>query len=257
MIKHLSYSSINLYTMCARAWRYRYLDKVKTPRSFNLVFGSAFHNAVEAAIANSDVSAPLVTYWDGAWKDQLERGEVDWQDKTEQEIYDLGVKMLSAKAIVEQIEALGRVCAIEEKVILRVPGVPVPIIAYIDVIGADGVPCDFKTAARSWNQKKADTELQPSFYLAALNQRDWEGWKQNPELKFRYYVFVKTKTPKVQELVTRRTPAQLLQLLGFIRDVWQSIEAGIESDNFPQTGQGSWKCSEKYCEFWPMCMGGS
>jgi len=138
---------------------------------------------------------------------------------------------------------------IEKYVTLGIPGVPVPIVGYIDVIEKDGVPVDLKTSARAWGRGKAQDELQPLFYLAALNQS--LGFSLNPELKFRHYVFTKAKSPKVQIWETQRTIDELFWLFTLIREVWQGIERGV----FPPSGVGSWKCSAKWCEYWHLCRG--
>lgn len=249
-LDHLSYSSINLYSMCARAWRFRYLDKVQTPKSPALVFGSAFHNAIETAIANKDVSAPAEGYWDAAWNDATADGEIDWQKDKPETFYNLGVKMLKSKETLELLSEIKPFDAesIEKKIELQVPGVPIPIIGYIDIIERDGVPADFKTSSRSWNPGKALEELQPCFYLAAMNQA---GWQNNPDFKFRHYVFVKTKTPKAQVFESNRLPGELFWMFGLIQEVWRGIEARV----FPPTGTGSWKCSPKWCEYWALCKG--
>ena len=159
--------------------------------------------------------------------------------------------MLSDPEIVAVVDAItpffeiGEDPTIEVPVELRVPGVPIPVIGYIDIIEDDGVPCDFKTSARSWSQKKADSEMQATFYLASLNQAG------DKTLLFRYYVFIKNlKKPKVQIWETRRTPADLFWLFGLIRDVYDAVDWGV----FPPN-PGTWKCSPKWCEYWNICRG--
>ena len=137
--------------------------------------------------------------------------------------------------------------AIEEYVELRVPGVPIPVIGYVDVIEQDGVPCDLKTSSRAWSANKAQDELQPIFYLAALNQA---GYDLNPDFKFRHYVFTKAKKPQVQVWETTRTFSDLFWLFGLIADVWH----GIEREVFPPSPV-TWRCGEKYCEYWSICRG--
>ena len=143
---------------------------------------------------------------------------------------------------------------IEKYITLTVPGVPVPIIGYIDMIESDGIPCDFKTSSKSWNQDQANSEMQPTFYLAALNQAGYLPQFVAPDYSkvfaFRHYVFVKTKKPRVQIWESTRTVADLFWLFGLIRDVWSGIEAGV----FPPNPTG-WKCSPKYCEYWGICRG--
>jgi hypothetical protein len=96
--------------------------------------------------------------------------------------------------------------------------------------------------------------MQPVFYLAALNQAGYDsrfaGFDSNPDLAFRHYVFVKTKTPKVQIWETTRTVSDLFWLFGLISDVWQAIDRGA----FPPN-PGTWKCSPRYCEYWHLCRG--
>ena len=268
MIKHLSYSSINLYLTCARAWRFRYIDKVKTPVAAVLPFGSAFHDAIEYYIGSKTLGepSPADKIFADSWQKQLEREQqIDFGTETPESLADLGQRMLgseldvtgggpnrkvrNASTFLNDIVPMmnGSTPVIEKKITLMVPGVEVPIIGYIDLITSDGVPCDFKTSAKSWYAAKAHEEMQPTFYLAALTQ---EGIAPD-DFRFRYYIFVKTKKPKAQIIETKRTPAQLFWLLEMIREVWDGIRAGV----FPPTGPGSWKCSKKYCEFWGMCRG--
>ena len=66
MIEHLSYSSINLYLTCPAAWRFRYVEKPTVPKSVNLVFGSAFHEAVENYVGErteGEAKADLLAHW--------------------------------------------------------------------------------------------------------------------------------------------------------------------------------------------------
>ena len=252
-IDHLSYSSISSYLMCARGWRFHYLDKIQTPTAPALIFGSAFHNTLEEHVKTAFATdrVPVVDRWSRHWAAQLEQ-EIDWGNDTPEDMADLGIKMFSDQDTIALVDSLKPLVVeerpqIELKIEAFVPGVPVPIIGYIDMIERDGIPCDFKTSARSWNQDQADSEMQPTFYLAALNQAGYLG---NGSLLFRHYVFVKTKKPQVQIWESARTVGDLFWLFGLIRDVWGGIEAGIFPPN-PST----WKCSPRYCEFWGICRG--
>lgn len=254
MIDHLSYSSVNTYLLCPRSWKFRYLDKLAAPTSPALIFGSAFHNAVENYLAR-ETSTPLVAIWAESWKEQLEserNQNIFWGDDNADDMFALGERMLRTKAITETIDAIKPLIqdgepVIEKFIELGVPGVPVPIIGYIDVITQDGVPCDLKTASKKWYASKAESEAQPVFYLAALNQL---GYDLNPEMKFRYYIFTKTKSPAVQVIETKRTIGELMALFGTVVNVWR----GIENNVFP-CNTNTWKCSAKWCEYWDGCQG--
>ncbi len=249
---HLSYSSISLWQTCPRAWRYRYVEQMPAAKSPSLAFGSAMHNTIEALIlsrhngADTDPTATWLEKW------QSHSTDVNWDSELPEQWANDGIRILTSPDFKTLLDKLSPHTeqgqpAIEKRIELRVPGVPVPVIGFIDLIAADGVPCDFKTASRSWTQDQADRELQPLFYLAALNQA---GYNLNPELRFHHIVLVKTKTPQVQVIESRRKPADLLWLCQLIADVW----LGISSRVFPPN-PGCWKCSERYCEYYTHCRG--
>ncbi len=174
-IDHLSYSSTTLYLLCGRAWKYHYIDRIETPTAPALVFGSAFHGMAEHYIANG---GELTELWQESWTTQCERESlIDWGVESQSGLDATGQRMAQSKAIAElldnlrtQYDATNPRCAVEKKVTLNVPGVPVPIIGYIDIITADGIPGDLKTAGRMWSDTKASDSMQSLFYLAALNQ---------------------------------------------------------------------------------------
>lgn len=243
MVEHLSYSSISLYQTCGRAWCYKYIEQAPTRQTAALVFGSAIHDAIEAIASRN--SEPTQA-WQAAWERQVGLNrDLDWGDDTPETLNNDGIRMLNHPDVLAGIRAL-RPAAIERRVELRVPGVDVPVIGYIDLIGEDGVPGDIKTSAKTWSQEQAQAEVQPLFYLAALNQ---SGEPVRDGL-FRHYVLVKTKTPQWQVWETRHTNAEIFWLFRMITDVWTGIERGVFVPN-----PGSWRCSPKWCDFWWQCRG--
>ena len=265
-LDHLSYSSISTWQMCGASWKFRYIDKPAGLTSTALVFGSAFHNAVENFLARQvegSEKVSLLDCWHEAWKNESTRmdpetderkprEDVNWDLETPESLCNEGVRILGHPDIQQGILSIKPLIradfspAIETKIELKVPGVPIPIIGYIDIIAADCVPGDFKTSSRSWSADKAEDEIQTLFYLAALNQAGFEV----KDWRFRHYIFVKTKTPQFQVFEHRHNPTQLMWLFKMIGEVWRAIEAGVYPPN-----PGSWKCSPKYCEYWALCRG--
>ena len=251
MVDHLSYSSITTYLSCPRSWAFKYIEKAPTYATPELVTGTAVHNVIEAYLGQTGVRQPLTSLWGAAWAKSIERGPVVWgADSPEQHSND-GLRLIANEQVEYGINTITPLMleagpAIEQKVELRVPGVPIPIIGYIDIQTADEVPGDIKTSARSWTQDRAQSETQSLFYLAALNQagRTVPGWK------FRHYVIVKTKTPQWQVFEHSHKPGEVFWLFGLIASVWKGIEAGA----FPENPTG-WKCSPQYCDFWSKCRG--
>lgn len=257
-IEYLSYSSINLYLTCSEAWRRKYVLKEPQPSTPSLVFGSAIHNAIEYYIGTrADTTAikpdSPANYWRGHWDMAVEYNpNCEWGADTPEQHFNEGLRLLSnpeLQAMVNRLTPLRDDSGlfIERKVELRVPGVPVPIIGYIDLVTNDGVPGDFKTSATQWTQHKAAAELQPLFYLAALNQMG----RNVPGLRFRHYVIVKTKEPKVQVIETMHTWDSLFhRLYPIIQSVWRAIESEVYVPN-----PHAWLCGPKFCNAWSKCIG--
>jgi hypothetical protein len=260
-ISYLSYSSINLFLTCGEAWRRRYIAKEPQSSTPALVFGSAFHNTVEGYIENragwNDVAGKdgpnsLLDFWHSHWSAAVEREpNCEWGADTPEEHYNEGIRLLGNPELMQMLNRLTPLrddqgLFMERKVELRVPGVPVPIIGYIDLVTNDGIPGDFKTSAQQWSQDKAKAELQPLFYLAALNQLG----RSVPGLRFRHYVVTKAKQSKVQLLETQHTWDSIFWLYGLIQQVWRAIENESYIVN-----PHAWLCSPKFCPAFSKCRG--
>ncbi len=248
MIDHLSYSSITSYLDCPENWRRKYIAQEPTMSNPALAFGTAFHGTVEKAVVDPELD--ILSIWGGEWNKALEKEKIFWGTDTPEETFNDGVRMFSNKPLLAELKNIipgtdDQGAKIERKVELRVPGVPIPVIGYIDIILQDGTPADLKTSAKSWSEGKAADSLQGLFYLAALNQSGVEiNWK------FKHIIFVKTKEPKVQILENTHKPGELFFLFELIQRVWQ----GIEREVFPMNPT-SWKCGDKYCDFYADCRG--
>lgn len=256
MIDYLSYSSINLFLTCSHAWKLKYIDKEPQSVTPPLVFGSALHNTIEGYIANRhgdvEIDTSLVDMWNGNWNAAVEREpNCEWGADTPEQHFNEGIRLLSNPELVHMVNRLTPLrddsgLFMEREVFLRVPGVPVPIKGYIDIVTNDGVPGDFKTSAQQWSVDKARAELQPLVYLAALNQMG----RNVPGLRFRHFVMTKTKQPKVQVLETQHTYDSIFWLYGLIQQVWRAIE----SESFV-VNPHAWLCGPKWCSAWSKCRG--
>lgn len=250
-IDHLSYSSISAYVSCGMYWKLKYVDKLPAPTSPALLFGSATHGAVEAYLLKGNFASDLVDEFRKSWAEQLEKNpNVSWGMDTPEAMENDGIRILQHPDVVAGINAIapgdGVGLKIETKVEIRVPGVPIPLVGYIDIITKDGIPGDFKTSGTKWSPEKALNEIQPLVYLAALNQLD----PKHTQWNFRHYVIVKTKTPQFQAIEHTHNPAQLMWLFKMIKNAWDAINAGAFVEN-----PTSWKCSAAYCEYYNQCRG--
>lgn len=248
MIEHLSYSSISMYLDCPESWHRKYILKEPVRSSPALVMGSAFHGTIEKLVVNPGID--VLSTWAEEWGKVVKDQNVFWGTDTPEEIFNDGVRMFSNSTLLSEIKKIKpgmdeQGAKIERKVELRVPGVPIPVIGYIDIILQDGTPADFKTSARSWSDDKAADSLQGLFYLAALNQAGIDiNWK------FKHIIFVKTKEPKVQFLENIHKPGELFFLFDLIQRVWLGIQNEVYVMN-PTT----WRCNSKYCDWFADCRG--
>lgn len=259
-LEHLSYSSLSAYQTCGRYWKFKYLDKISSDSTPSLVFGSAIHNTVEDIIARNTLGRDAIDPVEFFKKDfaaQIERnrsesGEImiDWQGSNESEQMEIARRLLTCAPVMDEIKKLRCLvidgeAQIERKITLNVPGVPVPLIGFIDIILGDFTPADFKTAARSWTQEQAEKSLQSLVYIAAMSQMELPvNWK------FKHIVMVKTATPKLQILEHKHEASELFFLYDYVREIWRGIEAGVFVPN-----PDCWKCSPKWCEYYSICRG--
>lgn len=255
-IEHLSYSSISLFLTCGKAWKYRYLDKVQAPTSPSLIIGSCVHDTVEKIVGDRSLGIEVTDTAELAHRitaDRLEKEDGINNTPEAENIRNEVLRIVEAPLIKSGINLLRAKVdddgpMIERKVTLEVPEVDVPIIGYIDIILDDGTPADFKTATRSWTLEKAQSELQPVFYLGAMGQMGIPiNWR------FQHLVMVKNKTPKFQTFEHEHQPIEVFRLCANIQKVWKSMNDGT----FLPAAPGSWRCNPKVCEFWTICQGAS
>ncbi|MBI9043515.1 MAG: PD-(D/E)XK nuclease family protein [Anaerolineaceae bacterium] len=246
--EHLSYSSISTYLLCPKSWKYRYIDKIPSLPSEALAFGGAFHETIEDFLR---FRGDLEEIWEEKWQEKVSVSEIQFDQGSVQSLFEDGLRLLSNKEIFEGLSSIEVMKIdgnplIETKVSLNIPNVEVPIIGYIDIIEDDGIPADFKTSHSSWTTQKAANEIQPLFYLYALEQSVFEL----SDYTFTHHIFVKTKMPKYQKIRTTFDPRQFDWLARLIQNVWHSINQKSFFEN-PNT----WKCSSKYCDYWSICRG--
>lgn len=254
-LDHLSYSSISMYQLCTRSWRFRYVEKAVGPVSAAALFGTAMHQTIETLIRDryeGRISNPQ-QLWVRTWEEQTTgcTSEIIWNGTTFAMYREDGIQMINHPDTIAfirnfqpAVDAEGPM--IERRMELRVPGVPLPVIGYVDLIAEDGVPLDLKTSSRAWSAAKAAGETQPLFYLAALNQAGWSKLSY----RFRHVVLVRSRPPRVQVFESGRQIDEIFHLLETIRQIWRAIESGA----FP-TNYQCWKCSPQWCEYWLACRG--
>lgn len=219
---HLSYSNISTWKACPKAWWLNYVYGLPPTSGPALIFGTAAHNSIEDDMLEKTNVAHLAFPLQLHEAYMKSRDMLDMTDVAYEQLTNMGVEILSDPMIQFVISSVDAV-AIERKVEFYVPGVPIPVIGYIDFIESDGVPGDIKTSWNDWNYARASAELQPNFYLYAMDKlkiAEDLGLNYHHGGRFRHLVVVKrTDVPRAYIIETvREDYAAVVEEA--VRDVW-------------------------------------
>lgn len=168
MIPHLSYSRVQAYADCPRAYHARYVLRLPEPPSVPLQLGSAVHAALEAAA--------MQMVRNGA------SGAIDGAPHIDAALAGAGCTDLQAQAdaremvrryAIQSAEAPAEIVGIEAGFELK--ELRWPLIGYIDrmdLIAPRTIRVvDYKTSRQLYTREELDTSLQISIYAAAVAQK--------------------------------------------------------------------------------------
>jgi putative RecB family exonuclease len=230
---HWSYSSINQYLRCPLQY---YFERVlKLPRKSipsAMVMGSAihaglaeFHRTLQHGDEPSNDHIREIVV--GSWKNSCNENVVDFKDGNTQE-----------ELIKQSIELVELYTGSERPTNIRAVELPFwvpiitssgevlekPLLAVADLIveRESGLTVrEFKSSGRSYSDFEVSSSLQATCYVHAT----WEKLSQWSQVEFT--VLVKTKTPKIQNIPTTRTSAEVGRMGDLFQQVASSIELGI------------------------------
>lgn len=245
-VRHLSQSSIGMLFRCARQFERRYLHHEKERPGESLVIGSIFHESLDYNYAQkiqSHADLPLseiVTFLNDAAYPKVieEEGGVDnirWDTKPDVARADAErITAAYAQAVMPRVQPIGR----EFKFDIDVPGVPVPIIGYIDV-WEEGRNLDTKTG------KQAATKVKPSWQL----QGRLYSWATHRPTE--YHSISRAKQPRIVTalesegmVVPVPTPAQVGQMNHLF-----NLAAAMISFYYDQFGAEGWPANGAVPDF--------
>jgi len=245
--EHISYSQVKMFLDCPEKYRLLYIEQIERKESEALVFGKAYHQALEVAL-NSKMrgeeitSAALGQAAEYAWGEVMDEAECALSIEDEDEAVDNLRELVTLYWNTYSRSILPT--AVEWRFSIPIPGVDVPFVGVIDLVD-NGFLVDHKTANKSWYQGRADSDMQATAYTYAY----WAMRGEFP-LGFRFDIAVKGKTPKVMQLDTARTKNQVLWFERLLPKFWRAVKAGIFVPN--PTG---FLCNKRYCDGWDRCMG--
>lgn len=187
-IDHLSASSLQKLWTCPEQWRLHYIEGLRERRGPSLVIGNAVDRAFRYAYAEkiahkTPTLADVEDAFDAAYgQETVDEADIAWGDSNPTEAKQTAAGLV--RAYHAQVFPRVSPVAVNERVEHTIPGLPVPIIGYLDVRTETEV-IDLKTAG----QKPSGGVIQPSWTLAAMVYRAATG------LAVHYHVGAKTRTP--------------------------------------------------------------
>lgn len=230
---HWSYSSISQFLACPlRYYFQRVICLPSTTVSSGLVLGSAVHHAL-AEYHRALQAGQSVT------KDHLHEAVLKGWENREAEgtvVFKSGESrdnsLAQGIALVDvylQEPPPENIVQVEQEIIAPLHNsqgdyLETPLVAMADLITTvdDGLKVhEFKTSGRAYSEMEADTSLQPTCYVNAVQETFGES------ARVEYIVLVKTKTPKVQRLEAVRHEEDLSRLGDIVQTIERAVQAGV------------------------------
>ncbi len=175
-IDHLSYSQINMYSICPLSWWFEYVLEIPSIKSIYMAIGSAIHTAISDYFQDkllgirSMSTNELITHASETIKTVLSETKYEMPKKgqTLEDIVDSRLQGLQM-----YMESIGQHLSVmftEKKLVRVIPGTAIDFIGVIDLITSDRTVLDFKVVGTSWAQNKALSSLQPHAYAFLLGR---------------------------------------------------------------------------------------
>ena len=255
-----SYSAIETYKQCPQKYKFQELDRIKTPKSKEALFGTVIHSALKFMFQKSPLFPTLdevVAYYRENWpsretfqadakNDPLKMSITEAEEKA---YFEDGIKMLrrfyekNAPWNFNVVDLESRFDILLEDEKTGKAHVLAGIIDRIDKNNDEYEIIDYKTAKRMPSQADVDKNLQLSLYSLGLQKR----WPHiDPEdIKLTLY-FIK-HGEKLSTTVTReKTEATKKEILETIRDIEARVEEKKDFEPMPSA-----LCN--WCAFKPIC----
>lgn len=213
----ISYSSIEAYIQCPQKFKFRQIDKIKTPKSKQTVFGTIIHSALKFLHNNRTVIPPfdqVLEHYKNIWNKDI------FSDPQEQEIYfEQGQTLLKNYYQGNNLTAFN---IVDLETHFEVPlenHTLTGIIDRIDKIGQDQYEIiDYKTSKALPSQKEVDENLQLSLYRLGITNR-WPNFKLDQVTLSLYFLKHGIK------ISTLRTEDDLQATKAKISNIVSNIEA--------------------------------
>ena len=217
----LSYSALNTYQICPLKYKFQYIDKIRTPKSKEAVFGTLIHSTLNF-IHKPGILLPsleqALDYFSKNWNSDVFDKEIE-----ERSAFSQGVEMIRRYYKDNDISKIN-IVALESPFQIKLGDhIASGIIDRIDRTEDGYEIIDYKTSKKMPTQEKVDNDLQLSIYLKAFLDRYPEEKKRLDKIKVSLY-FVKHGA----KLSSTRTEKQLQE----VEDSFLKAIENIEQSSF-------------------------
>ncbi len=256
---YVSPSRLGLWIRCPLAFRFRYIDGIRSPTNPNMFIGKMCHSGLEAfyrhrqlgvTLNAEDVAKRMVDGWDDAVAEEGMRFETEADEmKAKLQTVDLVAAYL-AHFPEDEPRPLAVEATMESPLVDPLTGEDfgISLLGIVDLVldGQKGpVIVDFKTAARGGTPAEITHEIQLSSYSFLFRQLDG---RKEAGLEIRS--LIKTKTPKIEfHHFKARSDAHFKRLFWVIREYLDALDSG--RFNF-RPGWGCSMCEHRdtHCRRW-------
>jgi putative RecB family exonuclease len=215
----ISYSALETYKICPLKYKFQEIDRIKTPKSKEAVFGTIMHatlNFIHTPGLLSPTLEQALDYFSRNWNSEVFENELE-----ERAAFSQGVSMIQdyykkndpSKINIVDLESRFQV-ELEEHIVSV-------IIDRIDKTDDGYEIIDYKTTRKMPSQEKVDNDLQLSIYLQAFLKRYPKEVKNIDKIKVSLY-YLKHGV----KLTSTRTAEQLKKIDDLFLEVIKQIEEG-------------------------------
>ena len=265
-LDHISASSVKMAARCPEQWRQRYVLGKKIPPAAVLLQGRADHAAIERSMRqkiDSHVDLPLEEvreFFVHQFETEVELSggiaEIEVRDAfgiaaKRQRVGEMKRQgQLNVVAYHNIVSPLVQPTTVEERFTMQVPGLPVTVIGYIDLVGqhrGEEVLIDRKGSGKSRTTPEPEWTIQAEVYqLAKPLPHEWHITNTtNARL------VLPVGAPKLRVEVGPRARAEL-QLQQIVAEIGHYMRTYGPDGEWPARGKlHTWAC--KFCGYQPTC----
>lgn len=213
----ISYSALNTYQICPLKYKFQYIDKIRTPKSKEAVFGTLIHSTLNFVHTPGILSPTMEQALDHFSKNW--NSDVFESEQEERAAFSQGVEIIRRYYKDNDISKIN-IVALESPFQIKLGEHTVSgIIDRIDRTEDGYEIVDYKTAKKMPSQEKVDNDVQLTIYLQAFLERYPEERKNLDKVKVSLY-FVKHGA----KLSSTRTQEQLNNVDQMFLDAIKNIE---------------------------------